>query len=67
MLVGMLALRGNDGVDTDHALATADGVDSAMNLEQCFSKGVADLVKRNQPDGFLISDPLERHSGYVSA
>ena len=65
--MGMMALGGNNGVDTDHALATADRIYTTVDLVERFSERVRDLVKRDQPDCFLVSDPLQWHAGYICA
>ena len=47
VFVGVLPQRGNDGIDADHALKSADGIDAAMDLVERFSERVTDLVKRD--------------------
>lgn len=63
----MLTDGGDDGIYTDHALKAADGIDAAMNLVKRFSERVRDLVKRDELDCFLVSDPFEGHAGYICA
>ena len=63
--MGVLALGGNDGIDTDFALPAADCIDAAVNLVERISEGVRDLAKRDQPDCFLVSNPFQGHSGYI--
>ena len=67
MLVGVLSVRGNNGIDTDNTLTAANGIDAAMDFVKPFSQGVGDLVKRDQLDCVLVTDPLQWHSGYICA
>jgi len=63
--MGMLSGRGDDGIDTDNAAVATDGIDAAVDVVKGFSERVANLVKRDEPDRFLVSDPLQGHAGYV--
>ena len=45
VFVRVLAEGRDNGVNADDTLATADGVDAAVDLIKCFSQGVTDLVK----------------------
>ncbi len=45
IFVWVLAEGRDNGVNADDTLATADGVDAAVDLIKCFSQGVTDLVK----------------------
>ena len=65
--MGVLSIRGNNGIDTDNALAAAKGIDAPVYLVERFSQGVGDLAKRDQPDCVLVPDPLQWHSGYICA
>ena len=55
----------DDRIDTDDALQSADSINTAVNPVEGFSKGVANLVKRDQPDCVFISYPLKWHTGYI--
>ena len=65
--MGVLSICGNDRIHTDHALMAADGIESAMDLVKCFSERVRDLVKRDQLDCILVSNPFQWHAGHVCA
>ena len=67
MFVGVLAKRGDNCIHTDYALMATDGIDTAMDVVKCFSERVGDLVKRDQPDCVLVSDPFQWHTGYICA
>ena len=67
MFVGMSSKRGDNGIHTDHALTASDGIDTAVHVVKRFSKRVRHLVKRDQPDCVLVSDPLQGHAGYICA
>ena len=67
IFVGMLAVGGNDGVNTDNTLTIAYCVKTAVDLVEPFSERVADLVKCDQLDCVLVSNPLQWHAGYVCA
>ena len=60
-------MGGNNGIDADYALTTAERVNTAVYMVKRFSEGVRDLLKRDQPDCFLVSDPFQWHTGYICA
>ena len=43
--MGVLALGGNDGIDTDSALPAAECIYAAVNVVERISEGVRDLIK----------------------
>ena len=45
--MGMLALGGDNGIDTDHALAAIECVNATVDMVKRFSEGVRDLAKRD--------------------
>ena len=65
--MGVLALGGNNGIDADDTLLAAECIDAAVDPVKRFSERVRDLVKRDQPDCFLVSDPFQWHTGYICA
>ncbi len=56
-----------DGMDRDAALLSGHGIGAAMDVIEHPSEGCTYLAQAVQLDGFLVADPLERHSRRVGA
>ena len=65
--VGMVSGAGDYCIDFDCALHAGDGIDSAANPVERAAQGIAHLVQRDQPDGFLVTDPFQGHAGNIGS
>src|SRR4051812_48845732 len=55
----------DDGVDLEHGAKSRAGTHATIQFEQWATTRVRDLFLVIQARGFLVVDPLERHSGHV--
>lgn len=67
MRIGVSAMRGHDGIDTNSRALTRDGIVSTGDRVDGGAEGVADLIENNELDGVLVADPFQRHAGDVGS
>ena len=63
---GLAGLEDADGIVIPGGFSYGDYLRAgAVASVETITEGVRDLVKRDQPDCFLVSDPFQGHSGYI--